>query len=201
MSWRSPFWILFGFFAILVGIYPFLYFVVDLSQGFLSGKSPDVITNSVWQAFFNLHIIFGGLSLLIGWTQFIKRLRKKRIRLHRILGKIYVISVLLSGIGGAYLALFATGGLISSFGFGGLAVAWLTTTYLAYTSIRKKKVDAHQKWMTLSYALTFAAVTLRLWLPLLNDLFGIEFVIAYRIIAWLCWVPNLILAEWLFNRS
>jgi hypothetical protein len=49
--------------------------------------------------------------------------------------------------------------------------------------------------MIRSYALCFAAVTLRIWLPLFQFALGLEFIFAYRIIAWLCWVPNLVVAE------
>ena len=55
--------------------------------------------------------------------------------------------------------------------------------------------------MIRNYSLTFGAVTLRIWLPLFIVLFGIErFEFSYAIIAWLAWVPNLILAE-LFIRK
>ena len=52
--------------------------------------------------------------------------------------------------------------------------------------------------MVRNFALTFAAVTLRLWLPGMV-VGGVPMEIAYPIVAWLCWVPNLIVAEALFN--
>jgi hypothetical protein len=55
--------------------------------------------------------------------------------------------------------------------------------------------------MIRSYALTFAAVTLRIWLPLFQNGFGMEFISAYVIIAWLCWVPNLLWAEWYVRQD
>jgi hypothetical protein len=55
--------------------------------------------------------------------------------------------------------------------------------------------------MIRSFALTFAAVTLRLYLPF-PMIWGFEFIEGYRIIAWLCWVPNLLIAElWIHNRT
>jgi dolichyl-phosphate-mannose--protein O-mannosyl transferase len=48
--------------------------------------------------------------------------------------------------------------------------------------------------MIYSYAACFAAVTLRIWLPLLIMIFG-DFIIAYTIVAWMCWIPNLIVAR------
>lgn len=77
---------------------------------------------------------------------------------------------------------------------------WLFTTIMAYTTIRKKKNKEHQKWMIRSYALCFAAVTLRLWMPILPAVFNLDFNEAYPIISWLCWVPNIIFAEFLIKR-
>jgi ABC-type spermidine/putrescine transport system permease subunit II len=58
---------------------------------------------------------------------------------------------------------------------------------------------AHRRWMIRSFALTFAAVTLRLYLPL-GFLLPVSFDDAYRVISFLCWVPNLLAAEWLLRR-
>jgi uncharacterized membrane protein len=192
-------WIIFGFFAVGVGLYPVLYFALDMSQGFLATKSEVVRQSQVWNFLFYQHIIFGGVALLTGWTQFSRKIRSKKIRFHRTLGKIYVGACLLSGCAGLYIAFYATGGIVSSLGFGGLALSWLFTTSKAYLSIRQKRINDHQDWMTRSYALTFAAVTLRLWLPLSQAL-DIEFISAYVVISWLCWVPNLLVAEWMVMK-
>jgi uncharacterized membrane protein len=192
-------WGAFIFFAISVGIYPAMYFLVDMSQGFLASKTADVLQSQVWSTAFYLHITFGGISLLTGWSQFLRKFRNRNLSFHRTLGKVYLIAVAISGLCGLYIAFFATGGLVSSLGFGGLALAWLFTTSSAYRSIRASEIDSHERWMTRSYALTFAAVTLRIWLPL-SQISGIDFMVAYPIISWLCWVPNLLVAEVLVRK-
>lgn len=48
--------------------------------------------------------------------------------------------------------------------------------------------------------MAFAAVTLRLYLPLLF-LAGLDFTEAYRIVSWVCWVPNLLVIEWWIRRQ
>ncbi len=48
--------------------------------------------------------------------------------------------------------------------------------------------------MVRNYAVTFSAVTLRLWLLLLI-VFNSEVEAAYVTVAWLSWVPNLLIAE------
>ncbi|WP_323756456.1 DUF2306 domain-containing protein [Roseivirga sp.] len=195
-------WFILVFFAIGVGLYPLGYiFTENLEQfGLLSQKSEAIKSSQLWRLLFNIHIYVGGFSLLIGWSQFMKKFRNKYLNFHRNLGKVYVIAVLLSGITGLYIAVYAEGGWVSKLGFIGLACAWLYTTIQGYRTIRKGKVSLHEKWMIRSYAVTFAAVTLRIWLPMFQVGFGMDFISAYVIIAWLCWVPNLLWAEWRIRR-
>lgn len=54
--------------------------------------------------------------------------------------------------------------------------------------------------MIRNYSLTFAAVTLRLWLPALS-VAGYSFNDSYMAVAWLSWVPNLIVAEIIANKA
>ena len=190
-------WILFIFLAIGVGAYPLMYYVTDViaDNGLLSQKG-ELKGYWLWATLFHTHIIMGGLSLLVGWPQFLKAFRNRNLSLHRSLGKVYLLAVLFSGLAGLYLAIYAEGGFIGQSGFTGLAMAWLLTSTMAYITIRKGKVNAHRQWMIRSYALAFAAVTLRVWLPTLQYALGFSFITAYMIVAWLCWVPNLIWAEW-----
>ena len=199
---RISSWVLFVFFAIAVGGYPAMYFVSDMiaENGLLSQKAANVIAMRFWQISFNTHIIFGGLALLIGWVQFMPKFRNRNLKLHRLVGMLYILAIVLSGLAGLYLAFYAEGGLVAKLGFGGLAIGWLYTTGRAFVSIKKRNIEAHKRWMIRSYALTFAAVTLRIWLPLFQYAIGMDFITAYVIIAWLCWVPNLAWAEWKVRR-
>ncbi len=144
-----------------------------------------------------VHFAGGGLALAIGPFQFRTGPLARRSPVHRLLGRVYVIAILASGIAGLAMAVVSQGGVVAHVGFGLLAVGWLTTTIQAFLTIRRGDAFAHQQWMTRSFALTFAAVTLRLYLPL-SLAFGIPFDVSYPVIAWACWVPNLLVAEWLF---
>lgn len=197
---KKALWILFAFFAIIIGLYPVIYFIFDRKFGLLASKDEVLLNNIFWNAAFYIHIVFGGIALLIGWIQFNKKLRAKNLSLHRNIGKIYVIAALLSSIAGIYIALFATGGIITSLGFLSLGVIWFWTTITAYFSIRNGKLLQHENRMIYSYAACFAAVTLRMWLPLLGMIFK-DFVTAYTIVAWLCWVPNLIVATLIIRKK
>lgn len=193
-------WIVFAFLAIGVGLYPLIYWFAADRFGILYSKTAELLANEVWNVGFYGHITFGGLALMSGWSQFSKKLRSKNLALHRNLGKAYVFSVLIGGICGVYIAFFATGGLIASLGFLCLGIIWLYTTLKAYFAIRAKDLALHQGMMIYSYAVCFAAVTLRIWLPLLTIAFG-EFLIAYRIVAWLCWIPNMVFAFFWVKRK
>ncbi|MDX2286179.1 MAG: DUF2306 domain-containing protein [Bacteroidia bacterium] len=189
---------LFAFLCIAVGLYPALYFLIDREFGLLSSKTPELLADLAWNIGFYAHIVPGGLALLIGWAQFSPGLRARRPALHRRIGRVYVLSVLVSGLAGLYIGFSATGGLPAALGFISLALIWLYTTLMAWRSIVRGQVEAHARLMRYSYAASFAAVTLRIWLPLLIALTG-SFDAAYPIVAWLCWVPNLA-AVWAASR-
>ena len=113
-----------------------------------------------------------------------------------------MVSILFGGLAGLYLALNATGGWVAQLGFALLAIGWLFTMFQALVHIKKRNIQDHQKWMLRNYVLTFAAVTLRIWLPLFTVVFGfVNFESSYAFIAWLCWVPNLIVMEWYIQRK
>lgn len=191
--------ILLAVLAIAVGLYPAIYLFIDRKFGLLASKTNELLADPIWNFTFYTHIFLAGLALLIGWTQFSSKLRNKNIAVHRMSGKAYVVSVLVSSIAGIYIGIFATGGLITSIGFICLGVIWFYTTLMAYVYIRNKQILLHQKMMIYSYAACFAGATLRIWLPILGIIFG-DFITAYTIVAWLCWVPNLIIAFIITNR-
>lgn len=142
-----------------------------------------------------MHVLGAGLALLIGGFQFSSRIRQKAINFHRWLGRTYLSAALIGGIGGFAIALNADGGLVAQFGFAMLAVVWLYSSWQAYAAIRAKDIATHRVWMMRSFALAFAAVTLRIYLGVMQAL-GIPFSEAYPVTAWLSWVPNLLLVEW-----
>ncbi len=145
------------------------------------------------------HIFAAIIALVIGPFQFSTAVRKKHPLLHRWLGRCYLaIGVLIGGLSALYMSQFAYGGLVAKLGFASLAVLWLYTGWRAYIAIRRGAINEHRKWMVRNFSLTFAAVTLRIYLPTCMAL-GIQYSIAYPIIAWLCWVPNLLFAEWRYN--
>jgi hypothetical protein len=86
-------------------------------------------------------------------------------------------------------------------GFGLLAVLWIVTTALAWRAALRRDFDMHRSLMSYSFALTFAAVTLRLQIPIGIAVFHFP---DYRTLSpWLsftCWLPNLA-AIWLYQTA
>lgn len=185
--------------AVIIGLYPIIYFLIDRKFGLLQTKSSQLLSEVGWNIAFYTHILLGGLALLIGWTQFSKKLREENIKLHRTIGKIYIFSVMLSSISGIYIGLYATGGFWASLGFISLGIIWFVTTLNAYTTITKGNITAHHKMMIYSYAATSAGITLRIWLPALTFILN-DFIPAYLISSWLCWIPNLFIAYLLVEK-
>jgi len=147
-----------------------------------------------------LHIAASGFALLTGPFQFLKGLRRAAPGLHRWMGRIYVAACLTGGVAGGAVAMFTTSGPVAGAGFFCLAAAWLLTTSMALRAALMRDFVSHERWMIRSFALTLAAVTLRIYLPPVF-IFQLDFIPAYTVIAWMCWVPNLLVAElWLRAR-
>ncbi len=164
----------------------------------MPGGAPSIVANQYTRTgALVLHAGVSATALLLGALQFFPRLRARWPAWHRRAGTVYVACCLIGGCAALLLALGTTAGPIGTAGFGLLAVCWLGATAQAWRYARARDFVRHRRWMTRSYALTFAAVTLRLYLPVLF-IAHLDFNVGYRAISFLCWVPNLIVAElWL----
>ena len=185
--------------AIAIATYGFSYFRF-VETDFIRNKDIALRSSVLWQIAFHLHVGFGAVALLIGGFQFIAPLRDRFSQLHRQCGIVYVTSVFVSSISGFIVALFADAGPVAETGFALLAILWFTTNLKAYRAIRNGRILQHRSWMIRNFSLTFAAVTLRIILPVEIGLLALNFSEAYRIVAWASWVPNLLVAELLVYR-
>lgn len=174
-----------------------LYFSFAPDYNFLLEKQ-DLVEQPIWRTAFYFHIGGGMLALLFGPFQFSSRLRRRQRVLHRSFGKLYVAAILfIAGPSGLYMAFHAEGGFWGQAGFVIMALLWIWSTYRAYDTVRKRDFMGHMTWMTRSYALTFAAVTLRLYVPIASLWWGISEEMTVMTSAWVSWIPNLIAAEFL----
>jgi uncharacterized membrane protein len=213
-TWRTRsafWWILLSALGIAV-FAPLPYAFTSLAEsGASGGVAATYATQPAWvQVAFYLHITAGGTALLLSPFQFATRLRDRHPQVHRVTGRIALTAIVVGGCAGLVLAPHSLAGSVGTAGFGLLAVLWVTFALTAFRAIRRGDIATHRRWMVRTFALTYAAVTLRLELGLMIALQislagvdeGLAFERAYLIVPFLCWVPNLLVAErYLATRS
>jgi uncharacterized membrane protein len=174
-----------------VALYSMRYYAVLADHWpFIDAGIRGVISRVRWTAL--SHMLIAPIPLLVGPLQFLGSLRTRHRRLHRTLGRIYVATCLIAGIGGFATSFHASGGPVAGIGFGLLALCWVGVTLAAWQAAMKRQLEWHRLLMRLSYAMTFGAVTLRLQIPL-------GFALGYRSypamsvwLAYSAWIPNVV---------
>jgi hypothetical protein len=181
-------WLTGAVLSVLTALVSYRYFVPAI-------PAPTQLTdNPMAHPWLWAHAGLAATALITGPWQFIPRIRAHRPRVHRTLGWIYVFCCLLGGASGLLLASGSTAGPIARAGFGLLAMVWVGVNANAFRLAIVGRYAEHREWMIRSFALTFAAVTLRVYMPA-AQVAGLDPLGAYRAISWLAWVPNLMLAE------
>lgn len=194
---RPRYWRVMTLFAVAITFLSLRYLSGD-PEAYFDEQRATYIEN---QFVLIMHIVGASFALVLGAVQMLPSIRVRRPVIHRILGRVYGVGVLVGSVFGLLLSRTAFGGAISTAGFAGLAIFWLGTLVPAIVNARNGDIAAHRRWMIRNYALTYAAVTLRIWLPIASVIPGLEFIDGYRAISWLAWVPNLIAAELFLRRS
>lgn len=189
-------WTLWGLAAFLsVGVAGYAYYFAPHVQDL----GPEVVANLFARPWLTLHVAGAGTALMVGCFQFLPAVRRRRT-LHRSLGRVYATSCIAGGAAGFVLAFGTTAGPVAAWGFGLLAPIWIYTTAQGWLAARARRFDEHRRWMIRSFSLTFAAVTLRLYLPI-GIMSGLTFEQIYVATAWISWIPNLLLAELYIRRQ
>jgi len=196
-------WILcFSYFFILMIKLTWQYIPFQNDVAFLQIKQTEISQIPFYYPVFYVHVYSAIFVLLAGFLQLSSTILKRYPVLHRNMGRFYVLVVLfLSAPSGLFIGFFANGGFFSKISFVTLSILWFYFTLKGFTVIKNKNITAHRAFMLRSFALTFSAVTLRLWKVILVYLFHPAPMDVYQIIAWLGWVPNLLIIEYyLYNQ-
>jgi uncharacterized membrane protein len=106
------------------------------------------------------HIVPAACALLIGPFQFLKTFRNKNLKLHKLLGKIYMVCILISFLSAFTLTFITTDqvGKMYTVSLWFLLFIWITSTGMAYWTIRIRKIQEHEEWAVRSYITTFAFI-------------------------------------------
>ena len=199
--WNAALLLTLAFFCWLMARITMAYIPYNIDVGFLRIKQ-EYISIDQWRIAFFIHVYASMWVLFAGFTQFSKWLLRNKPKLHRTLGCIYVVDVLLiTGPAGLLMGFYANGGLFSRIGFVTLAVLWILFTATALIKAKQKKFKAHRRFMILSYALTLSALTLRAWKYAITNTMSLPPMDVYRVVAWLGWVGNLAVAFWIIKRK
>jgi uncharacterized membrane protein len=179
--------------------------VTATASVYLSGD-PDVFLEQQRQTYvahltpLMLHVGGAVVALPLGLLQFSSGVRSRWPRVHRTVGRTYLVAVLATSVGGLLLAPTTHTGRLAGLAFALLALSTLASTAMALVAIRRRQLARHRVWMTRSYALIFTGVSFRLCLVLLPVL-GLSFDMAYAVGAWIAWPINLAVAEVCLRRS
>ncbi|UYZ59872.1 DUF2306 domain-containing protein [Hymenobacter latericus] len=172
------------------------YLGLEPGIGFLTTKSAETNGNLLFRIGFYVHITTSLVALLVGLPQFFPRLMRHRRALHRRLGTVYVIIILaLAAPSGLILAQYANGGLVAKAGFTMQCVVWWLATWQAYRLARRRQWQPHTAWMVRAFAVTLAAMSLRLESYFMYYFLGTKPLETYLTVTWLSWTGNLLVAE------
>lgn len=181
------------------------YYTPDFSRGYLSDK--EAVFQGIFAIGFYMHIASAALMLLVASGLVCFRLEVKWPRIHRFLGKTYVLVVLLlSAPGGMVLAFYAIGGWPSILGFCLLALGWWGFTWFGIQAARQRQFRLHKLYMQRSYVLALSAVSLRIMLFICQHYLDWQGEDMYRWVAWVCWLPfwlgyELLVGKWKWNET
>ncbi len=177
------------------------YYGGGLDHAFLVEKGPPA-REPLWRAAFYLHITGAMACLVTGPLLFWPWLRRRSLAAHRLLGRTYVLAVLVwAAPAGLVLSLHAKGGAWGRSCFTILALAWFLTTAAGFIAVRRRHMQAHVEWMIRSYSLALSAVTFRVF-QLVLAAAGVADEPNYIASLWLSLAASIVLAEgWILARS
>lgn len=177
------------------------YFNFDPNFGFLRLKQKAIATG--WYLpFYYSHVLIAGIILVIGLFQIYPQSHKRFPKIHRYSGYVYVMGILFfAAPSGLVMSMFIGRGPLVLTSFVMQSILWFYFTAVAFSHIRNKDIRNHQYFMWRSYALTFAAITLRIYIFFTSWSVDLSQPSSYAVLAWLSWVPNLAAVEWLIYSN
>ena len=177
------------------------YIPIDTDVAFLRIKQ-DYVSLVHYRIAFFVHVFSSIFVLLAGFTQFSQYIYQNKPKIHRRMGWFYVlITILLAGPSGFIIGIYANGGFSSQIAFCLLAILWMFFTFKAVQSVLNKDIVKHKEWMIRSFSLALSAITLRAWKYVIVAVFHTRPMDTYIIVAWLGWILNLLIAEYIIYRN
>ncbi|KLI64449.1 DUF2306 domain-containing protein [Aurantiacibacter marinus] len=156
-----------------------------------------------------VHFALGAVILLLGPVQFIGAVRRRWPRMHRIIGRTYVASALLTAIGGlVFISLRGTvGGPLMSVGFALYGILMGAAALLTIHHARNRQFKRHRAWAIRLFALAIGSWLYRMDYGFWFALFGkaghtADFSGTFdKIMVFWFYLPNLLVAEFVIRTA
>jgi uncharacterized membrane protein len=189
----------------LVRLIPHLIWLVPVLMmarygfGFASGDVlhapfPMIRQMAATQPFFSIHAVSAASALLTGWVQVFPPARLALPQWHRRLGYVYIAACMTGAVTALPVALHSVGGPLASAILIGQAVLWAGLLWPALATARRRRIDAHRRWMIRHYALTCSAIGLR-------AIMATGLAIPYTVQLLVAIGSSLLLAEWVLRSG
>jgi len=151
-----------------------------------------------------VHIVSVSLYAILGAFQFVPRLRQRRNRWHRIVGRILIPCGLAVALSGLWMTLFypwPAGDGVILYGLRLLfGSAMLLSILLGVAAIRRRDFAQHGDWMLRGYAIGMGAGTQVLTLMAGALIVGPPSELSRALLMGAAWVINLAVAEWIIRK-
>ncbi|HET7709904.1 MAG TPA: DUF2306 domain-containing protein [Sphingomicrobium sp.] len=161
---------------------------------------PPIVANAFAHPWLAVHVFGAIVALVVGPFQFVSAIRARWPAIHKATGYSYLVACAVGVPAGLVLSIGATAGVAAGSGFAVLGLLTLFFTGQGVRAALARRFDEHREWMLRSYAMTAAAITLRLMIPA-SFMLQLDFTQSYRVIAWACWLTNLALVEYCIRRT
>ncbi len=169
----------------------------------VSGSLPSADTfeyryvANAWLAY--AHIAPGVVYLLLAPIQLWRGFRNRHMRWHRRIGRIALVSGLVSGLLAIVVgAVMPWGGLLEGSAAVLFGVWFVAALLLAYRAIRRRDIVTHRRFMIRAFAIGLGVGTIRIWIGLLEGFDLLEFREAFGVAFWLGLSMHAVAAElWL----
>lgn len=156
--------------------------------GVLALHTERLVDQTWFKLFFYAHVAGGIVALTTSPWQLMKVMKW-----HKLVGRVYFYGAVVAAATGLVVGFVAVGGWTARIGFIVASSLWFFFTIRGVQAIRSGNLSEHRRWILRSFAMTFLAVSFRIWL-LMYPVFGLTFTQGYQISAW-TWVVNLLVVE------
>lgn len=109
-----------------------------------------------------IHILPAFLFITLAPLQFVKSIRNRHLRIHKIMGRIVFVSGLIIGVSALVMSFtMSIGGVSETAATTLFAILFLFSLIKAFIHIRRQRIALHREWMIRAFAIGFAVATIR----------------------------------------